>query len=73
MRKKITSTIVILMLICMATLGCFSVPIGFTLCSLIGLIYGMKYRDRAYIKYAIAGLILGLLSWLYTLTIIFSM
>ena len=73
MRKKVTSVIVILMLICMAVLGVFAVPVGFTLCSLVGIVYGLRYHDRAYLKYAVAGLILGLIALLYTVTLIYSM
>ena len=73
MRKKVTSVIVILMLICMVMLGCFAVPIGFTACSLIGLFYGKRYEDKTYQKYSIFGLILGIASAIYTAALIFSM
>ena len=73
MRKKVTSTIVVLMLVCMVTLGCFALPVGFTLCSLIGLAYGKKYQDKTYLKYSTIGMLLGLASILYTILVIYSM
>ncbi len=73
MRKKVTYTIVVFMLICIITLGFFAVPVGFTLCSLIGLAYGWRFQDKTYLKYSTLGLLIGLASDVYTILLIYSM
>lgn len=61
------------MLICILALGIFAIPIGLTLCSLTGLVYSIKYKDRVIKIYSAIFLIIGLSGTVYTLLNISSM
>ena len=61
------------MLICLVTLGFFAIPVGLPLCSIIGIIYGYKYKDKKFLKYSKIAFIFGLISLTYTLVVISSM
>ncbi len=61
------------MLICIMALGSFAIPIGLTLCSLTGLVYGIKYKDRVVRIYSAIFLVIGLSGAVYTLLTISSM
>lgn len=45
-RTKIISGMAAVMLILIITIGCFSIPIGISVCSIIGTIYGYKCKDK---------------------------
>ena len=62
-----------MMLICILALGFFAIPIGLTLCSLTGLVYSIKCKDRAVRIYSAIFLIIGLSGTVYTLLNISSM
>lgn len=72
-RAKVLGLIGIVMLICMVLLGFFAVPIGLTVCSLIGVIYGFKYKDKPFRIYSYIFLVLGISVVVYTLFNIYSM
>lgn len=61
------------MLICIIFLGTFSLPIGTTLCSVIGVIYGIKHKDKSFLKWSSVLLVFGTLLIIYTLLNINSM
>lgn len=73
MRKRISLIICIIMLICIIFLGTFSLPIGITLCSVIGVIYGIKHKDKSFLKCSSVLLVFGTLLIIYTLLNINSM
>lgn len=63
----------IIMLILIITTGFFSIPIGITICSIIGTIYGYNYKDKSILRWSIAALFFGIVSVIYTLILIWSM
>lgn len=73
MRNKILLAISIIMLICLVTLGFFAIPVGLSLCSLIGIVYGYKYKDKKFLRYSKIGFIFGLICLVYALIVISSM
>lgn len=72
-RTKVLSLVGIIMLVCIMALGFFAIPIGITICSLIGIIYSIKYKDKPFLKYSYIFLTIGMLSVAYTLLNIYSM
>lgn len=46
------------MLIGIMTLGFFGIPIGLFACALLGLWYGIRQKDKLFIKYSLVVLIL---------------
>lgn len=72
-RKAILITIGIVMIISIILLGFFAIPVGINLCALIGIVFGIKYKDKTFLKWSIAGLLIGILSLIYTLFTIHSM
>lgn len=76
MRKGHTqhiSYMAIIMLILFITTGFFSIPIGISVCSIIGIIYSYKYKDRRFLKWSMLALAIGIASVTYTLILIKSM
>lgn len=45
-RSFILTVIGIILLVCILLTGAFAPPIGLPLCALIGLGYGLKYKDK---------------------------
>lgn len=55
------------------TIGFFAFPIGIPVCSLIGLVYGIKSKDRLFIKWSSFALIIGIALIIYTLLVVRNM
>lgn len=63
----------VVMLILLMTTGFFSIPIGVSACSAIGIMYGYKYKDRIFVRWSTVTLVIGISSIIYTLILIKSM
>lgn len=72
-RTKIISCMAVVMLILIITIGFFSIPIGISVCSILGTIYGYKYKDKSFLKWSLVALSIGIASISYTLILIKSM
>lgn len=73
MRSKVLTVIGFTMLIGFATIGFFAIPIGITVCAIIGLCYGCRKHDKPFIKWSVLALVLGVALIVYTLCLIGSM
>lgn len=73
MGTKLLCVMGIVMLICLITLGMFSLPVGIPLCSIMGLIYGVKHHDKRFIGWSVTGLLVGGMAALYTWLLVLSM
>lgn len=63
----------IIVLVSLILLGTFAFPVGFTLCGTIGLIYGIRSKDKAFIKWSSLALLIGAAMVTYILHLIDSM
>lgn len=72
-RTKIISCMVFVTLILIIATGLFSIPIGISVCSILGTIYGYKYKDKGFLKWSLVTLSIGMASIIYTLILIKSM
>lgn len=72
-RTKIISCMVVITLILIIATGFFSIPIGISVCSILGTIYGYKYKDKSFLKWSLVTLSIGMASIIYTLILIKSM
>ena len=72
-RVKIIGFMAVVMLILLMTTGFFSIPIGVSACSAIGIMYGYKYKDRIFVRWSTVTLVIGISSIIYTLILIKSM
>lgn len=72
-RVKIIGFMAVVMLILLMTTGFFSIPIGVSACSAIGIMYGYKYKDKIFARWSMATLVIGISSIIYTLMLIKSM
>lgn len=72
-RVKIIGFMVVVMLILLMTTGFFSIPIGVSACSAIGIMYGYKYKDRIFVRWSTVTLVIGISLIIYTLILIKSM
>lgn len=72
-RTKIISCMALIMLILIIATGFFSIPIGVSVCSILGTIYGYKYKDKSFLKWSLVALSIGIISIIYTLILIKSM
>ncbi len=72
-RIKIIGFMAVVMLILLMTTGFFSIPIGVSACSAIGIMYGYKYKDRIFVRWSTVTLVIGISSIIYTLILIKSM
>lgn len=73
MQVKVWTAIGIIMLVSFMTLGLFAFPIGIPVCSVIGLIYGIKKKDKLFTRWSIVALGIGIACMIYTLAVIKSM
>ena len=60
LRNKVLIAMGIIMLICFLVVGFFAFPIGIPLCGIIGLIYGLKYKDRKFVLFSSVALVIGI-------------
>ena len=72
-RIKIIGFMAVVMLILLMTTGFFSIPIGVSACSAIGIMYGYKYKDRIFVRWSTVTLVIGISLIIYTLILIKSM
>lgn len=72
-RTKIISCMAVIMLILIIITGLFSIPIGVSVCSILGTIYGYKYKDKSFLKWSLVALSIGIVSIIYALILIKSM
>jgi predicted membrane protein len=72
-RTKIISCMAVIMLMLIITTGSFSIPIGVSVCSILGTAYGYKYKDKGFLKWSLVALFIGIVSIIYTLMLIKSM
>ena len=63
----------IIMLICFLVVGFFAFPIGIPLCGIIGLLYGLKCKDRKFALFFSVALVIGIGVAVYTGLLIMSM
>lgn len=56
-RIKIIGFMAVVMLILLMTTGFFSIPIGVSACSAIGIMYGYKYKDRIFVRWSTVTLV----------------
>lgn len=73
MKNKILIVMGVIMLICLATLGFFAFPVGIPLCGAIGLIYGIRSKDKVFIVWSSVALLIGAALIIYTLLVIRNM
>lgn len=72
-KSKVFIAMGIVALLALILLGTFAFPIGFSLCGAIGLIYGIRSKDRAFVKWSSLALLIGAMMVAYTLYLIHSM
>lgn len=72
-RSFILTVIGITLLVCILLTGVFAFPIGLPLCALIGLVYGLKCKDKLFIRFSSATLLIGVICIIYTYLTIQSM
>lgn len=72
-RTKIIGVMAAVMLILFMATGFFSIPIGISLCSVIGIIYGYKCNDKSFLRWSMLALVIGVASIIYTVILIKSM
>lgn len=73
MKNRVWMIMGAVMLICLVTLGFFAFPVGIPLCSIIGLVYGIRNKDRLFTRWSIVALAIGMVCIIYTLLVIRSM
>ena len=73
MKNRVLIAIGVIMLVCIATLGFFAFPVGIPLCGAIGLFYGIKSKNKNFIKWSLITLFIGIALAVYTLFLIKSM
>lgn len=73
MRNSILAIMGFLMLIGFITIGFFVFPVCIPLCGIIGLCYGIKKKDKLFVKWSLIVLSIGVIIDVYTLFLIYSM
>lgn len=73
MRKSILAIMGFMILIGFITMGFFVFPVCVPLCGIIGLCYGIKKKDKLFIKWSMVVLSIGVIIDIYTLFLIYSM
>lgn len=61
------------MLVSFLLLGFFAFPIGISVASVVGLMYGIRNKDGLFTKCSIVALLVGIACIIYTLIVIKSM
>lgn len=73
MRNSILAIMGFLMLIGFITIGFFVFPVCVPLCGMIGLCYGVKKKDKLFVKWSLIVLSIGIIIDICTLFLIYSM
>ncbi len=63
----------IIMLICLITLGFGAFSVGIPLCGAIGVVYGVKSKDKNLVRWSSVALLLGISLFIYTFLLVSSM
>lgn len=63
----------IIMLVCLLTMGFFAFPVGILLCGVIGVVYGLKCKDRKFTLLSLVAWVIGLGWAIYTWLLINAM
>lgn len=50
MKNRVLIAIGVIMIVCVTTLGFFVFPVGIPLCGTVGLFYGIKSKDKNFIR-----------------------
>lgn len=72
-KSFILTVIGIILLVCILLTGAFALPIGLPLCALIGLGYGLKYKDKLFTRLSSVVLLIGVICIIYTYLTVQSM
>ncbi|MDD6210670.1 MAG: hypothetical protein PUB21_08710 [Bacteroidales bacterium] len=73
MRNKLLVIMSFIMLIGFITIGFFAFPVGIPLCAVIGLYYGIKNKDKLFVRCSAIALVAGIVFLVYTGCLIQSM
>lgn len=73
MRNSILAIMGFLMLIGFITMGFFVFPVCVPLCGMIGWCYGVKKKDKFFVKWSLIALSIGIIIDICTLFLIYSM
>lgn len=73
MRNRVLIAMGVIMIVCVTTLGFFAFPIGIPICGTVGLFYGIKSKDKSFIRWSLIALFIGIAFVFYTLLVIKSM
>lgn len=73
LKIKVLTAMGIIMLVCFLAIGFFAFPVGIPLCAIIGLVYGLKYKEKRFTLFSSVGLVIGIGWAIYTLLLIRSM
>lgn len=71
--NKVLTAMGVVMLICFLTIGFFAFPVGILICAIIGLTYGLKYKEKKFTLFSSVTLVIGIGCVIYTLLLIESM
>lgn len=70
---KVLTAMGFVMLVCLVAMGMFAFPVGLPLCGVIGLVYGLKCKERKFVLWSSVALAIGVLWAAYTLFLICGM
>lgn len=63
-RKRVCMIMGIIMLVCMVTLFFFGLPVGILLCGMVGLGYGLLYKDKVFVRWSAVALAVDIAFWI---------
>lgn len=72
-KSKVLTAMGVVMLVCLVALGMFAFPVGLPICGVIGLVYGLKCKERKFILWSSLMLAIGILWAAYALFLILGM
>lgn len=70
---KVLTAMGVVMLVCLVAMGIFAFPVGLPICGVIGLVYGLKYKERKFVLWSSVALAIGALWAAYALLVIYGM
>lgn len=73
MRNKVLIAMGVIMSVCVTALGFFTFPVGIPLCGTIGLFYGIKSKDKSFMRWSLIASFIGIVLVIYTLLLIKNM
>lgn len=73
MKNRVLIAMGVIMIVCVTTLGFFAFPVGIPLCGTVGLFYGIKSKDKSFIRWSLIALFIGIALVIYTLFLIKNM